>query len=185
MAYEMDESSDVAKEIMQEQVEHHQQSDPWVDRVALSAMIMALFTALSGLFAGITANALVVERTQEILVVEKLEAERLTIQILRSKHELLSALEHKPDEKEVELIKKYEKNIKKFAQQLIQEEGEVRHTLHEHEMFAIAVTVLSVAITLSGIALVSRGKTMWKIGLAFGFAGISLFLLPIFEMLTA
>ena len=181
MVFEMDESAEVASEIIKEHYENH--NSGWIDRVALSTMIMALFAALSGLLAGITSNDLVVERTHEILITERLVTDQLEVEILRSKHQLLVVLGHTPDEQEIEKIHKFEEDIIELESEAQADESQVAHILLEHELFAIAVTLLSVGITLSGIALISRRRHMWHFGLVVGCIGIVLMSTGVYQML--
>ncbi|MFP6646159.1 MAG: hypothetical protein VCF24_21755 [Candidatus Latescibacterota bacterium] len=55
--------------------------------VALTAIILALFSSVGVLLAGITSTSLM-ERTEEILELSKLEGDRLHIEVLRSKHDV-------------------------------------------------------------------------------------------------
>ena len=57
----------------------------WIMWVALTAIILALFSSVGVLLAGITSTSLM-ERTEEILELSKLEGDRLHIEVLRSKH---------------------------------------------------------------------------------------------------
>ena len=59
----------------------------WIMWVALTAIILALFSSVGVLLAGITSTSLM-ERTEEILELSKLEGDRLHIGVLRSKHDV-------------------------------------------------------------------------------------------------
>ena len=74
-------------------------------------------------------------------------------------------------------------DVKKLSAEAELDEAQVEQTLLEHEMFAIAVTLLSVAITICGIALLSRHRVLWLTGLFFGVAGSLLFSAGVLEML--
>lgn len=51
------------------------------------------------------------------------------------------------------------------------DEDVVRTSTHAHVIFAIAVTLLSVGITLGGMAMIARKRFLWIIGLVFGVGG--------------
>ena len=55
--------------------------------VALTAIILALFSSVGVLLAGLTSTSLM-DRTEEILELSKLEGDRLHIEVLRSKHDV-------------------------------------------------------------------------------------------------
>ena len=59
----------------------------WIRWVALTAIILALFSSVGVLLSGITSTSLM-ERTEEILELSKLEGDRLHIEVLRSKHDV-------------------------------------------------------------------------------------------------
>ena len=74
-------------------------------------MIMALFSAVGSLLAGVTANDILVDRTMEILEVSRLESDRVSIELLESKHQILTAMDQSVDPSEIEKIQRYKATI--------------------------------------------------------------------------
>jgi hypothetical protein len=94
MSSELGETAEAARELIVEEMQEKTETAEWVRKVALSAIVMALISAIGALLAGITANESLMERTEEILEVSRLESDRLHVEVLRSKHDVLRALGH-------------------------------------------------------------------------------------------
>ena len=113
-------------------------------------------------------------RTKEILELSKLESDRLHIEVLRSKHDILNSLGKLPDPKEVERIWQYEKESAALAIAVAVEETQVGIANYVHAIFALGVTLLSIAITLSGMAIISDRQVLWHVGIVLGAVGCGL-----------
>ncbi len=94
MTSEIEEATEVAHALIKEEVqeENKDEKSQWIGLVSLSAMVMALLSALGALLAAVAANELMVERTKEILEISHLEADRIDIELLKSKHAILASL---------------------------------------------------------------------------------------------
>ena len=62
---------------------------------------------------------------------------------------------------------------------MVNAEEEVEAVAHAHEIFALGVTLLAIAISLSGISVVVERRVLWGIGLVFGGIGAGFVLLGI------
>lgn len=182
MASEFTEAADAAQDLIKEELLKGESQ--WISRVALSTMVMALLSALGALLAGVTSNELITERTKEILEVSQLEADRIHVELLKSKHEILTSLGTAVDNSEVEEIRKYQDEIEELKTEIEAEESKVQITIFEHELFAFGVTLLSIAITLSGISLVAKRKRIWAAGLVIGVIGAGLVGIGVYKMLS-
>jgi len=147
------------------------ESPRWHKLVALSTLVLALLTAVGALLAGITAHEAVLERTEQAIEVSVLEGDRVTVEVLKAKHEILSSLGEAPDPYEIALIEEYEEQIARLLEETAHEEGQVQEASSAHLILAIAVTVLSVGITLCGMSVVVEQKWLWIAGLAIGLVG--------------
>lgn len=181
MPSEFEESVEVAHELIREEVSR--KTSRWIEWVAISTMVMALFSALGALLAASTSNELMIKRTKEILEVSQLNADRTDIEILKSKHVLLESLGKKPEASDVERIKNYSYEIRDLKTDAESKERQITLTLYEHELFGIGVTLLSIAITLSGMAVVIKEKKIWFVGLMFAALGTSFLGAGLFKML--
>ncbi len=171
---ELESTSEHAHELIHEHAaaSHADRSSPgWFTQVALSTLVMALLSALAALLAAISAHESLLERTQEILDFVALDTERLEVEVLRSKHDVLRQLGEEPPVSEVSRVRNYEEEIVAMTKKTAADEEVVRTSTHAHVIFAIAVTLLSVGITLGGMAIISRKRFLWIVGLVFGAGG--------------
>jgi hypothetical protein len=186
MASELEDPAETARELISgEWVSNSKEErSDWTSRVALSTMVIALFSAVGALLAGITANESLLKRTEEILEVSKLESDRLDIEFLKSKHEILTALGETPDIGEVERIRRYEEETGELKTSVDDDEPRIRTAMYEHELFATAVTLFSMAITLSGMSLIAKRRFLWMVSLTFAVVGSGFLGFGLYQMLT-
>lgn len=146
-------------------------SPPWFTHVALSTLLMALLSASAALMAAISAHESLLERSREILDFVALETDRVEVEVLDAKHDILLQLGETPAESELARVAAYREEASRMAKDVSEEETRVRVTTHRHVVFAVAVTLLSIGITLGGLALIARRRYLWVVGLVFGVAG--------------
>lgn len=144
----------------------------WHKQVAFTTLIMALLAALGGMLAGISVHQAFVERTKEIIEMSSLEGDRLYVETLKTKHEILVVLGETPDPAEIESMVAFEKELRELEAGAARDEALAATTGNAHVIFAIAVTLLSVGITLGGMAVVVERKWLWFAGLVVGTAGV-------------
>jgi hypothetical protein len=144
----------------------------WHGRCAVTTLIMALLTALGGLLAGLSANEALLGRTREILEVDELQGERLYVETLRSKHEVLTALGQEPDPAEKEIVAAFEASTLDLELEAAQNERLVATAVSAHQLFAVAVMLLSLGITLGGMSVILDRGYLWAIGLVLGAGGV-------------
>ena len=183
---ELESRPEHAHEIIHEHASGHhgdRSSPEWFTRVALSTLVMALLSAIAALLAAMSAHESLLERTQEIVDFVTLDTERLEIEVLRSKHDVLRELGKEPAASEVSRVRAYEGELDSIAERTAEDEELVRTSTHEHVIFALAVTLLSVGITLGGMAMIARKRFLWIIGLVFGAGGTLSVAIGLAEML--
>jgi chromosome segregation ATPase len=167
---ELEESAEASLDIMEETAKEMAHLEPWVAWTAVSTLIMALMSAIGALLAGITANEALLRRTSETIEIVNRNRNQIEIDILASKHDILTALGKTADEDEARIVADA-KRIRETTPELKLDELEIKETMHHHELFAIGVTLLSIGITLSGMAIVSRRPPIWYVGLVSGLIG--------------
>jgi hypothetical protein len=171
---ELESTAEHALETIHEHVAespHHPSSPPWFTYVALSTLVMALLSAFAALMAAISAHESLLERTQEILELVALDTDRIEIEVLTSKHDLLRQLEAEPSGAELDRVAAYREEVERLLDQTAEDEAIVGSTTHAHIVFAVAVTLLSIGITLGGMALIAKQRFLWIVGLVFGLVG--------------
>lgn len=172
MPSEFEEAAEVGLEILNEEASEnsHHSAPKWIALAAISTLVMALFSAVGALMAGITANEALLGRTAEIVEVVDRDRDQLEVEILASKHELLRALGKPVDSDEARLIEE-NRTIRDSTEEMAEDEDEIAAAMYDHERLAIGVTLLSIAITLSGLAVVARNPRIWHVGLVVGTIG--------------
>ena len=180
-------STELATELVLEEIEANKpasQIAQWHKLVALSTLILALFAALGGLLSGITAHESNLEKTQEIISLTVLEGDRVSVEVLKAKHDILISLGEVPDEAEIQAIQEFEEEIADKRAEATQEEGLAQAFGQTHLVFAVSVTLLAAGISLSGMSVVVSEKWLWAVGLfigGLGSLGIVLGIISMFE----
>jgi uncharacterized membrane protein len=132
---------------------------------------MALLTAIGALLAGVTSDEALLKRTEEIMEISILEGDRVQVDILSAKHEILVSLGKTPDEAEVERVREFKDAIEELAADVQREEKRIISSNSSSLVLAVAVTLLSVGITVSGMSVIVEQKMLWIVGIVFGVAG--------------
>jgi 1,4-dihydroxy-2-naphthoate octaprenyltransferase len=159
--------------------EHH-----WHKLVALSTLIMALLAAVGGLLSGITAHEAQLEKIEEISALTILEGDRVSVEILKTKHELLINLGEIPNEKELETIRDFEKEIDEKETEVSQDERLAQLMGQTHLVFAISVTIIAAGISISGMSVIVQQKWLWAVGMVLGAVGAVGVVMGIISMLN-
>ncbi|MFC2055484.1 DUF4337 family protein [Chloroflexota bacterium] len=155
----------------------------WHKHVALTTLIMALLTALGAMLASISANQSLIDRTQEVIELNSLEGDRIYVETLKSKHEILTTLGETPDQAEIKEITAFEKETQELDTQAAGEETLVLTATKSHHVFAIAVALLSLGTALCGMSIIVNQKYLWGAGLLFGAIGTAGLGLGVLRML--
>ena len=156
----------------------------WHKQVALSTLVMALLAALGALLAGITANEALLETSKQILQVSYLEGDRVYSETLKAKHEILIALGEAPDPAEARTVVEFEAEMRELEVGAAREAMLASSAGRVHLVFATAVTLLSLGITLGGISVIVEHKLLWVAGILFGAAGAAGVGLGVLTMLS-
>ncbi len=165
--------------------EAQRKSPRWITLNTVSTLVLAMIIAVGILLSGITLNQFLVQRTAEVMDVSKLNADRISIEILESKHDVLTSLGLSPDEAEIERIREYRRHAEEMNARIAEEGEGGEVSLREHELFAVGVALLSIAITMSAVSNLLKEKRIWMAGLAFGFVGSGFVIAGVSEMLFA
>ena len=162
---EINDVADTALEVASE-------TDPqWLTWISISTMAMAVITAVGILLAGITLNEFFLERTQELVELNRLGVDRVNMEVLESKLHILTVLGEPLDSDEVQKLQDYREEASVLAPLVAEEDAVSRRALFEHELFAIGVTLLSIAITITAVSAILKKKSLWFSGLAVGALG--------------
>jgi len=168
------EAAVMASELVQEETKEGEGghgAPRWHTWVAMSTMAMALITALGALLAGITAHEALMERTQEAIDISIAENDQVSIEVLAAKVEILESLGYPVSPADLARIESYEEESLERKEAATEDEGAVNKLTFPHLTLAVSVTLLSVGITMSGMAVIVDKRYLWLSGLAFGVLG--------------
>lgn len=163
---EYGESGDIASELALEETSGNVPS--WYRGVAFTILLLSVVTALSALLAGMTAHETLLDRTEEIIDVSIAESDRLTIEVLRSKHELQTALGQTVDPAEVAEIERMKAEEEQYEDAATEAETDALNAASDHLLLAIAATIAAIAIAVTGLAPIVVQRWLWIAGIAIG-----------------
>ena len=140
--------------------------------VALTSAIVAAVAAVASLLAGAHANEAMVAQMKASDQWAYYQAKGIKANVLASQIKMLEAF-GKPvnagDQGKLEQYKQDQEEIKKDADK---EQHESEHHLKTHEIFARAVTLSQIAIAMSAIAVLTRRRKVWYLGLGAAAVGV-------------
>ena len=168
------ESTEFASELFMEQFKPEQPESTekrWHRQVALSTLIFAMLAALGGLLSGITAQENQLEKIEEIISLTILEGDRVSVEVLKAKHEILVSLGEIPDNDDLAVIQAFETEIAEKQKEILREETLADIAGQSHMIFAMSVAILAAGISLSGMAVVVSQRWLWVLGLIVGVLG--------------
>jgi len=174
MVPELNDSTELTNELIMDEVkEDKAERDPptWHTWVAMSTLLMASLIAIGALLAGITAHEALFDRTEEIIAVSTSQGARIAVEVLKTKHEILISMGETPAKAEIAQIQPYDTEVAELQYEVNRDEAIVQSAIHTHLVFAIAVTLLAVGISLSGMAIILDSKLLWYAGMVFGVVG--------------
>ena len=185
------------KEQIDQRLEEHEQhgehgggvSPNWIKYLSLSTAIIAVIAAVSSLQSGANSNEAILEKSEAMLNESRasdqwayFQAKGVKAAIAEGQADLVR--DTKPDRAE-DLAKKakgYRAEADKIGEDAKQLEEKVEENnkasegmMEHHHRFAIAVTLLQIAIALSAIAALTRKKPLWFLGLGVSAAGVAMF----------
>lgn len=150
------------EEINEKAEELFEKKERWTLSVAISTAIMAVLAAIAGLLAGHHSNEALIEQI-------KSSDQWAFYQAKSIKAEIRLLQPNKEDKKPIEQTKNEEETIKDKA-----ESAEKLSEIHlqKHIILAKAVTLLQISIAISAVAIITRRRFMWVVGLATALGGV-------------
>lgn len=161
------EEIEVPTEHLHEAIKERAEEGKWFMQVAISTAIIAVFAAIAGLMAGHHSNEALIERI-------KASDQWSYYQAKGIKGEIKGLSATAKDSAAVLKYKNEQVEIKKEAEH--DEQLSEAH-LSKHVLLARSVTLFQIAIAISAIAILTRKKILWYIGLLLSIGGIIFFAL--------
>ena len=144
----------------------------WYRGVALTILVLSVITAIAALLAALSAHETLLDRTEEIIGVAIAGDDQLTIDILRTKQELETALGAEVSEQETERINELEDEIRQMESQVSDEDASARTSVATHLLLSLAATIAAIAIAVTGIAPIVHQRWLWAAGMALGVVAV-------------
>lgn len=167
---EFSESTELATEMALEETEGG--SPSWFRGVALTTLVLSVFTAAAALLAGITAHEILIDRTEEILDSSTAQSDRVSAEVLAAKHDVLTALGLPLDPVEVAEVEAFEAEQERLSLAAVVEEDASILAGSIHLAAALSATFFAVAIAITGLAAVIHRKWLWYVGTGLGVAAL-------------
>jgi hypothetical protein len=140
-------------------------------QVALTSAVIAVFAAICALMAGHHANEALLEQLQASDQWSFYQAKGIKETVLKSKVDLLAALNKKADARDTEKLAEYDKDKKEIQDKAEEKQKSSEDHMAHHVTFAKAVTFFQIAIALSAMAVLTRKHFLWFGSLALGLLG--------------
>jgi len=150
---------EVPLEQAQEEVQHAAlhgsggEHQSMINKAALLSAFLAVFAAISALFAGHYANEAMISQIQSSDKWSYYQAKGIKLAIAELKNDTNPTAETK------EKIEGYKSDQEEISHEAEQKEDEARENLHRHESLAASVTIFQVAIALTAISVLTRKKS--------------------------
>lgn len=179
---EYGESAEIAAELALEDISEGVPS--WYRGVAFTILVLSVVTALSALLAGMTAHETLLDRTEEIIDISIAETDQLAIEVLRSKHDIQTALGQPVDAEEIEEIERMEAEAELYEEAAVEAEADALGAASNHLLLAIAATIAAIAIAVTGLAPIVFQRWLWIVGILIGGVATVILLFGVVRILT-
>jgi hypothetical protein len=173
------EAPEVPLENTQDHINEHarESEEKWILGVALSTAILAAIAAIASLLAGQHINEGLISQIRASDNWAYYQAKGIKAGVLEAKMELLAAQGKQPSAADTAKVAKYATDQDTLSKDALKLEAEANEHVERHERLASAVTMFQIGIAISAIAVLTKKRLFWLVGLAFGFAGLAFLLI--------
>ena len=181
------------KEQIDQRIEEHEEKEVprWIKYLSLSTAIIAVVAAVASLESGSHSNEAILEKSEAMLAMARasdhwayFQAKGVKSALAANQADLVADTKPEVAAKLRSDADRYKGEADKIAKDAETDEEAVKHfnetsenLMEHHHKFAIAVTLLQIAIALSAIAALTRRKPLWFLGLGVSAAGVVMFTL--------
>jgi ribosomal protein S1 len=153
----------------------HEAEDQWVNRVALSSAIIAVFAAIAALQSGHHSSEALIEQIQSSNQWAYYQAKGIKGHLLATKIDLFAANGHAVSEDDKAKLDSYRDDQEKISEIAKEKQEAAEHHLKIHQAMAKSVTFFQIAIAISAISILVRRRKFWYGSLAFASIGLGFF----------
>lgn len=144
----------------------------WVLGVALSTAILAAIAAIASLLAGQHINEGMISQIRASDDWAYYQAKGIKAGVLDAKMDLLKAMGKQTDAADQARAARYAAEQEDLSAKAHALEAESNEHIERHEKLASAVTLFQIGIAISAIAVLTKRRFFWYVGLLFGCAGL-------------
>ncbi len=172
----MAEEIEVPTEHLHESIheEYERTENKWILRVALTAALLAVFAAIASLYAGHHANEAMLEQIKASDQWSYYQSKSIKSMLLKSKTDLIQALDKQADAKDEEKLAAYAQELKEIEDKARESEHSSHEHLTRHIDLAKAVTAFQIAIAICAISALTKRKWLWYLSIVSGCGGLVL-----------
>jgi hypothetical protein len=172
------EEAEVPLEQTQEHINEHAHGSKvsWVLGVALTSALLAAFAAVSSLMAGHHANEAMMEQMHASDQWAYYQAKGIKSGVITTRIEILKAMGKAITAGDEDKVKQYKDDQEKIQEEAHKLESDSKSHLKIHMVLARSVTMFQVAIAVSAIAVLTKRRRFWYVGIGFGVLGIAFFI---------
>jgi hypothetical protein len=157
-------------EHIHEHAEHTKER--WILGVAVSTAVIAAIAAIASLLSGDNVNEAMMEQIQASDHWAQYQSKSIKAADLTTRIELLES-NGKPVKGEARnKLKEYSSDQDEIKHKAKEAEQSSRKHMARHHIIAMSVTWSQIAIAISAIAVLTRQRWFWLVGLGFGVAGL-------------
>lgn len=168
-----------------EEIKHHEEEErSWLSYISLSTAIIAILTALAGLYESQVTSQTILAKNDAVLLQSQAsdqwafyQAKSLKGHIYKVNSELYP---QKADDFKNK-VDKYEKeqaqimaDAKKLEELREAKNHESEHFYHKHHTLSFAITFLQISIAIASISALTRNKKFWLVSLGLGTIGLGI-----------
>ena len=150
---------------------HHSEST-WILKVALTAALLAVFAAITELFAGHHANEAMIAQIKSSDQWAYYQAKGIKLAVLESKMELLATLGKEQSAKDKEKAVAYKDEQAEISKKAGGFAEESEQHLKVHKILANGVTIFQISIAICAISALTKTKWLWFGSILLGLAGL-------------
>jgi hypothetical protein len=166
-------------EIVQEDMERqegHGRRPSWAEHAALTTLVIGTLAALAATLGGMAANEATMRRMHEAIEAVDRRGDRTELAVLESRHAMLDAVGGSLPPGEAERVAALRAEVVSLDAEMEADEAFVERSLQAHEVLLGSITLFSVAISLTGMAVLTHRRLLWRISLILGGLGALVFL---------
>jgi len=163
----MPEQPEVPLESVHDDIHHHAEhtGEPWTLGVALSTALIAALAAVTSLLAGHHSDEALIEQMKATDQWAYYQAKGIKASILSSTMELQHTLGKESDPGDDKKLQQYSADQEEIKREAEKAEQKSQSHIRSHNILARGVTFFQVAIAIAAIAVLTKQRRFWFVGL--------------------